>query len=382
MLLLTAGRLRLIGVRSAQREGIPWLRHLLKAKVKGTQKTAGQRAQDAALAALSYRELGEQEVLDEEDLDDLLRDAIVALLETSDRGVVVADRVEAARVLGDLGDPRIPVTPEEWSIASAGGTTDPLHRYWCCVEAGSFWFGDDRKEKLQQVRLPYGFAIARYPLTNAQYARFIEVGGYEDERWWTKQGWASKKQQKWTQPRFWNDTTYNHLAQPVVSISWYEVVAYCCWLTAQGHAQGWLPQGEAIRLPTSLEWERAARGTDRRYPWGSEQPTPEHANYGDAIGRTTPVGVYPLGAVVCGALDMAGNVWEWTATPHEQDAEPQSQGDFAPGDGVQLRGGAYYSQSELVFCGSRFWNRARNWDHDGGGRLLRSLCQEREEQEH
>jgi hypothetical protein len=123
VLLLTAGRLRLLGVRSAQREGIPWLRHLLKAKVKGSQKTAVQRAQDAALAALSYRELGEQEVLDEEDLDDLLRDGIVHLLETPDRGVVVADRVEAARVLSDLGDPHPGVgTLPPAMVKIAGGT--------------------------------------------------------------------------------------------------------------------------------------------------------------------------------------------------------------------------------------------------------------------
>jgi formylglycine-generating enzyme required for sulfatase activity len=74
-----------------------------------------------------------------------------------------------------------------------------------------------------------------------------------------------------TLPRYWDDIRFNNPAQPVVGVSWYEAAAYCRWLTAQGHTQGWLPAEQEIRLPTSLEWERAARHTDQRpYPWGTE----------------------------------------------------------------------------------------------------------------
>jgi formylglycine-generating enzyme required for sulfatase activity len=251
-----------------------------------------------------------------------------------------------------------------------------MAHYWCPIEAGDFWFGDEsKKQKLKKIRLPYGFQIARYPLTNADYACFIEAKGYEEKQWWTEQGWKVRERQNRTAPRYWNYSDLNNPMQPVVAISWYEAVAYCCWLTAQGQEQGWLPQGEVIRLPTSLEWERAARHTDQwPYSWGNEKPTPEHANYKDTgIGTPSPVGCFPQGKATCGALDMVGNVWEWTATSDDQDTEPQPQNDFATYDGIRLRGGAFYLKSELLFCGSRYWIDANSGDVVGGVRLLRSL---------
>jgi formylglycine-generating enzyme required for sulfatase activity len=94
----------------------------------------------------------------------------------------------------------------------------------------------------------------------------------------------------------------------VINVSWDDAQAYCRWLSEE--------LGATVRLPTEAEWERAARGTDgREWPWGntfdSNRANTDH-DRGDWT--TTPVGMYPLGASLEGVLDMAGNVWEWTAT--------------------------------------------------------------------
>jgi formylglycine-generating enzyme required for sulfatase activity len=293
------------------------------------------------------------------------------------------DRVEAGFLLGDLGhDPRL--------LDPATGNS-PDGRYWCKVEAGAFWYGDDRPRtdeekalspdeyepkrlaKLQQVRLDYNFQIARFPVTNAEYARFIEAGGYEQQEWWTKHGWDWKRSR--TQPNKWNNSHYNNPAQPVVGVSWYEAAAYCRWLTAQGHALGWLPEAQEIRLPTSLEWERAARHTDQRHcPWGTEKPTPERANYRETeIGRPSPVGCFPAGVAMCGAQDMTGNVDEWTATIWEDAQAPLASKEFTTQETPLIRRSAWNDRSEHMFCGSRYWNFPYGRDDVQGFRVLRSL---------
>jgi formylglycine-generating enzyme required for sulfatase activity len=259
--------------------------------------------------------------------------------------------------------------------------------YWCPVEAGTFWYGA-KQNKLQQMRLDYDFQIARFSVTNAEYARFIAAGGYTQQEWWTEQGRIyispegarrfepdSLKGKAITQPRLWEHSAYNNSAQPVVGVSWYEAVAYCRWLTQQGHAQGWLPAEQEIRLPTSLEWERAARHTDQRpYPWGSEEPTPERANY-DAteIGRPSPVGCFPAGAAVCGAQDMAGNVLEWLATPHSQSAQEEPEKDFTPGGLVLFTWSAWGFGGRELLCGPRGRSIPYNWGGYLGFRVLQSL---------
>ena len=124
------------------------------------------------------------------------------------------------------------------------------------------------------------FWIAKYPVTNEQYGRYM----------------AANKDA--AEPAYWSDKRFNQPRQPVVGVSWEEAQAYCRWA--------------GLCLPSEAQWEAAARGTDqRRYPWGNREPTPEHANFGDRLGGTAPVGSYPKGAGPFGALDQSGNVWEW-----------------------------------------------------------------------
>jgi formylglycine-generating enzyme required for sulfatase activity len=124
------------------------------------------------------------------------------------------------------------------------------------------------------------FWIAKYPVTNEQYSRFL------------------KESTGVREPEYWQDNQFNQPKQPVVGVSWEEAQEYCRWA--------------GLRLPTEAQWEAAARGEDgRRYPWGNDNPTPELANFGGRQGGPTPVGAYPKGAGPFGALDQAGNIWEW-----------------------------------------------------------------------
>jgi formylglycine-generating enzyme required for sulfatase activity len=165
------------------------------------------------------------------------------------------------------------------------------------------------------------FWIGTTEVTNAQYRPFVEAGGYTDRELWTEAGWEWCESSAVTQPACWDDAEWNQPDHPVVCVSWYEAVAYTRWLARE--------TGLDVRLPTEAEWEKAARGTDgRTWPWGNDPPDGSRLNYCDANCQydskdetvddgyqdTAPVGSYPAGASPYGALDMAGNVWEWTST--------------------------------------------------------------------
>lgn len=177
------------------------------------------------------------------------------------------------------------------------------------VSAGKFSYGDDREECETGA-----YRIGKYPVTNAEYARFAEATGRD-----------------WQAP----DGEDDH---PAIYVSWYDAVAYCEWLTET------LDDGCVYRLPTEEEWEKAARGTDgREYPWGNERPTSELCNFDRNVGDITPVGRHsPQGDSPYGCADMAGNVWEWTVNG------------WGPGNVCRvLRGGAFYNNERYVRCASR-----------------------------
>jgi formylglycine-generating enzyme required for sulfatase activity/energy-coupling factor transporter ATP-binding protein EcfA2 len=381
VLLLMAGRLRLLGERPAQREGIPWLRHLLRAKLKGTAKTARQRAQDAALAVLSYQELGEQEVLDEEDLNDLLREGITDLLTTPDSGVVQEDRITAARVLADLTDPRYPVSLDEWrqETARRNETFGAPDGYWCYVRPCTYQIGgwdedeneDEQPPPAADIDLP-GFWMARYPITVAQYRVFIDDGGYQQQGYWTSEGWKWRQEHDRTQPYRWGEARYNNPNQAVIGVTWYECMAFCNWLTAQLADR--LPEGYVVQLPTEAEWEAAAaydtQMERRTYPWGEDEPTPEYAIFtddqGNRLGAPAPVGVCPAGSAACGALDMGGQMWEWCRSSHKAYPAGANEGEqeFKRDEyDVPLRGGSWRNNRTSVRCAARGRN---NPDLRGG----------------
>ncbi|MCU0498782.1 MAG: SUMF1/EgtB/PvdO family nonheme iron enzyme [Anaerolineae bacterium] len=161
-----------------------------------------------------------------------------------------------------------------------------------------------------------GHSFAKYPITNAQYAMFIHAKGYHERDYWTPQGWQLRQSEHWTEPRFWQNSTWNKPDHPVVGVSWYEALAFCAWLKHE--------TGELITLPTQIQWQYAAQGHDQRvYPWG---PAWDCNRCNNSVApcnseSTQPVQHYEgKGDSPFGVVDMAGNVWEWSLTDYETKA--------------------------------------------------------------
>jgi formylglycine-generating enzyme required for sulfatase activity len=238
-------------------------------------------------------------------------------------------------------------------LGELGWVPDDLDA-WMEIPPGPFLYGDAKEPR----EIHHCYWISKYPVTNLQYARFIAAGGYARTELWSDQGWAWREQKGVVEPGFWTDRQYNSPLFPVVGVSWYEAEAYCRWLDsevgvqpADDDAAPADPQTSAwqVSLPTELEWERAARGTDGRvYPWGDAEPTSDRVNFKQNAGGTTAVGTYPAGLADSGAADMAGNVWEWCADP--------------VGASRVIRGGAWINYARD--CRSAYRGRSEPEDRD------------------
>jgi formylglycine-generating enzyme required for sulfatase activity len=171
-------------------------------------------------------------------------------------------------------------------------------------------FGDPR-DLDEMMQLPgQSSSIAKYLVTNGQFRRFVQAGGYTNHTYWSDNGWQWVLHSQVERPLSWDKPGWDADNQPVAGANWYEADAYCNWLSKQS--------GRVCRLPSVEEWLLAARGDNQwNYPWGDEfdAGSLDRANTAESnLGSTTAVGLYPSGASSCGALDMAGNVWEWTGT--------------------------------------------------------------------
>ena len=157
------------------------------------------------------------------------------------------------------------------------------------VAAGAFAMGRDvggePDERPRHVVVLSAFRIDRLEVSREQYARCVRAGRCSEA--WARPTWTDRR-------------------APVTSVTWFMAAEYCRWASG--------------RLPTEPEWEKAARGTDERtFPWGNDAPTPARAVYGQRmhLGQPAAVGTHPAGASPSGVLDLAGNVWEWTATVYD-----------------------------------------------------------------
>ena len=252
----------------------------------------------------------------------------------------------------DLGDTEVANTTAYVGVASGEMVTVP---------AGEFQMGCDSsnpsencytwEQPLHTVYLD-AYAIDKYEVTNAQYAEFLNAEGNQEEGGDT---WldADDPDVRIHESGVWQvDAGYED--HPVIEVTWYGARAYCQW------------QGK--RLPTEAEWEKAGRGNSdtRMYPWGNQAADCTLANFyvggstGYCVGDTTPVGSYPTGASPYGAMDMAGNVYEWVNDWYQSDYYDVSPYSNPPGPTSGsfkvLRGGSFGHAWNYIRVANRRFN--------------------------
>jgi len=304
-----------------------------------------------------------------------LQDWLLSVMRGSERPA--KERARAGRALALAGDPRPGVGLRDDGLPDIE---------WCEVPSGPFLMGSSDEDEMAQdnekpqhtYRIEQPYAIGRYPVTNAQYAAFVQAGGYEERRYWTEAGWSWRERKSVTEPEY--GAPFSLSNHPVVGVSWYEALAFCRWLTEELGQEGTLAESQEIALPTEPQWEKAAAAglllgsSSRRsellahkriYPWG-KKADPEKANYDDTgIGATSAVGCFPGGASPYGVEDLSGNVWEWTRSLWGEDLResdfdyPYNSEDgrenLEAGDEVRrvVRGGAFHDAGLGVRCASR-----------------------------
>ncbi|MBE7189714.1 ergothioneine biosynthesis protein EgtB, partial [Jatrophihabitans endophyticus] len=240
----------------------------------------------------------------------------------------------------------------------------------------------DNERPAHVVDVP-AFRIGRFPVTNGEYRRFVDAGGYDEPRWWSERGWAHRVEAGLDRPQFWTSDGARRRFGTLEAIPDNEPVQHVCFFEAEAYAR-WA----GARLPTEQEWEKAcvwdpALGRRRRWPWGDSAWTPALANLGGEALRPAPVGTYAAGASAYGVEQLIGDVWEWTSSGFE--AWPgftpmlyaQYSAPFFGGDFRVLRGGSWAVGGATIRPSFRNWDLPIRrqiftgfrlaWDVDAGG---------------
>jgi formylglycine-generating enzyme required for sulfatase activity len=250
-----------------------------------------------------------------------------------------------------------------WGLTIASITSTQIDNYFIIdgmefvrVPAGKFLMGSTANnelasdsERLQHtVEIGYDYWIARYPVTNEQFAQFVATtnGEFSQGLWQTKAD------------------------HPVVDVSWLDAMSYCEWLN-----NTWRDKLKdlMVRLPTEAEWEKAARGEyGNEWPWGNDFDRTKCNSREGGKGGTTPVGAYSLpGGSPYGTADMVGNVWEWCHSiykpyPYQANDGRESEAGFAR----VLRGGSWDNRRNRVRCAYRGSAHAVSRFDDYGFRVV------------
>jgi formylglycine-generating enzyme len=202
------------------------------------------------------------------------------------------------------------------------------------IPEGFFRMGSEEgQEDEQPVHRVWvsAFAMGKCPVTNREYACFLQATGHEA-------------------PKAWNDLRFHHPDQPIVALSWFDAVAYCTWLRDVCR--------KPYRLPTEAEWEKAARGSGdgQRYPWGNDLPQwmnpygrGEAFETPDLVGQDPPnsYGLHNMGDLV--------HVWcsDWYAADYYRWSPPHNPPGPATGVRRASRGGSWRHRVKVTRCAAR-----------------------------
>ena len=265
---------------------------------------------------------------------------------------------------------------ELWSEITESILHPPFE--WCHVDGGSVVL----QEATQEGGTKGGtfqvsdFAIAKYPITNAQYERFLQnSNGFSNPRWWEYSSEAIQWRKDHNNPR---PTAFSGSDLPRTRASWFDSMAFCLWLSVELKSQ--IQREELfsakamseykIRLPTEQEWQRAALGdTGWCYPWGNLIDH-MYGNYGNNIGQPNNVKKYSKGKSKYGVMNMVGNVWEWCLTGWNQESLDLSGYTYRV-----IKGGAWnINNPDHLRANDRGCHPPRGTLNDCGFRVL--LCPE------
>jgi len=236
---------------------------------------------------------------------------------------------------------------DQISDRNAEPAWDILHQQMALVPAGSVpVVRCDGSNAYHEVG---GFFLDRYAVSNRQFRKFVQSGGYDSLEIWPQEVWPSVS--RFTDrkgrpgPRDWEEGSFppGQADHPVVGVCWYEAMAYAGWV--------------GKRLPTATEWQKAggwpeqlSGGICNRYPWGDLFDPGRTNLWPSGIGGTVPVDAFPKGATPNGIFQMTGNVWEWLDDPLETIPCPAGETFFPWKPMRRIIGGAFntYFPSEAT----------------------------------
>lgn len=205
--------------------------------------------------------------------------------------------------------------------------------------------------------------MARYPVTNQQFATFVQNTSYRTTAQENGVGyafdgkrWVDLKGVNWMNPRGSKNNIEDRQDNPVVMISWYDAMAYCRWLSELLQIE--LPRGLVLRLPSEAQWEKAARGEHgNEWPWGNKWDATCCNSRDNGSMDTKPIGQYsPRGDSPYGVADMVGNIWEWTLSQFDKYPYVTNDGreDVTVTAPRVLRGGSFYCNFSGTRTASRY----------------------------